>query len=123
MTEFGWIMFQNYQLKGYLDICIVDNGLGLLGSYQQSGMFQIIDHQMAIERALNGLSTKVLLRNNLNIQAYCIKIFRHSYGYASKFCFVKNKNNFACFIHFISQQSLSNMKGIVVLVLLHQENF
>jgi len=69
MTEFGWIMFQNYQLKGYLDICIVDNGLGLLGSYQQSGMFQIIDHQMAIERALNGLSTKALLRNNLNIQA------------------------------------------------------
>ena len=30
----GWIMVQNYPNKGFLDICILDTGLGLLGSYK-----------------------------------------------------------------------------------------
>jgi anti-sigma regulatory factor (Ser/Thr protein kinase) len=54
----GWIMVQNYSKKGYLDICIVDNGLGILGSYLKTGIPGIDNDAVAIERAINGQSTK-----------------------------------------------------------------
>lgn len=63
MTDYGWIMFQNYPQMGYLDICIADNGIGILDSYKRSGITQISNHNVAIEKALNGLSTKKLEGN------------------------------------------------------------
>jgi anti-sigma regulatory factor (Ser/Thr protein kinase) len=54
----GWIMVQNFPTKGYLDVCIVDNGLGILGSYLRTGTPGIDNDAVAIERAINGQSTK-----------------------------------------------------------------
>src|SRR5690606_7312462 len=52
----GWFMVQNYPQKGYLDICIADNGLGILGSYMKVGITDINNDTVAIKRAINGQS-------------------------------------------------------------------
>ena len=54
----GWIMVQNYSQKGYLDVCIADNGLGIFGAYKKAGTAGIDSYAVAIERAINGQSTK-----------------------------------------------------------------
>ena len=58
-AHYGWLMVQNYPQKGYIDVCIVDKGKGLLESYKSSDIFQNIntDYQ-ALEYAINGKSTK-----------------------------------------------------------------
>lgn len=57
-VDYGWIMYQNYPYKGYLDICIIDSGIGLLKSYLNNDVPGITTHREALEKALNGLSTK-----------------------------------------------------------------
>ncbi len=54
----GWIMVQNYPNKGFLDICILDTGLGLLGSYKAFDIAGINTDIDALEQAINGNSTK-----------------------------------------------------------------
>lgn len=54
----GWIMVQNYPSKGFLDICILDNGIGLLGSYKAFDVADINSDIEALEQAINGNSTK-----------------------------------------------------------------
>ena len=54
----GWIMVQNYPQKGFLDICILETGIGLLGSYQKFNFPNIETDDQAIEQAINGKSTK-----------------------------------------------------------------
>lgn len=54
----GWIMVQNYPTKGFLDICILDTGLGLLGSYKTFNVANINSDVEALEQAINGNSTK-----------------------------------------------------------------
>lgn len=54
----GWIMVQNYPQKGFLDICILETGLGVLGSYQKFNFPNIETDVQAIEQAINGKSTK-----------------------------------------------------------------
>lgn len=54
----GWIMVQNYPTKGFLDICILDAGLGLLGTYKKFGFDKINSDEEALEQAINGKSTK-----------------------------------------------------------------
>jgi hypothetical protein len=54
----GWIMVQNYPNKGFLDICILDTGLGLLGSYKDFDVAGINTDIDALEQAINGNSTK-----------------------------------------------------------------
>jgi anti-sigma regulatory factor (Ser/Thr protein kinase) len=54
----GWIMVQNYPTKGFLDICILDTGLGLLGSYKAFDVTGINTDIAALEQAINGNSTK-----------------------------------------------------------------
>lgn len=51
-------MVQNYPQKGFLDICIVDSGIGLLGSYKKFGFKNIDTDVKALEQAVNGNSTK-----------------------------------------------------------------
>lgn len=54
----GWIMVQNYPEKGFLDICILDSGIGLIGSYKSIGIENIDSDVKALEQAINGNSTK-----------------------------------------------------------------
>jgi len=56
--ENGMIMVQNYPTKGYLDLCILDTGIGLLNSYINNGITEITTHENAIKEAINGKSTK-----------------------------------------------------------------
>lgn len=54
----GWIMVQHYPKKGYIDICMVDTGRGIWGSYQKNGDTNITSDAKALEHAINGKSTK-----------------------------------------------------------------
>jgi hypothetical protein len=55
----GWIMVQNYPRKEFFDICIVDTGIGILGSYISKNFADIITHEKALQEAINGRSSKV----------------------------------------------------------------
>lgn len=54
----GWIMVQNYPAKHFLDICIIDTGVGIRGSYINNNFTEIKNDEMAISQAINGKSTK-----------------------------------------------------------------
>lgn len=56
----GYIMAQTYPRKGYLDICIADNGVTLLGSYQKLADNEIVNDLEAIKAANRGISSKNL---------------------------------------------------------------
>ncbi len=57
-VENGWIMVQNYPTKEFLDVCIVDTGKGILGSYASEKYKDITTDEQAINYAVNGKSTK-----------------------------------------------------------------
>lgn len=63
-AERGWLSFQYYRQKGYLDLCIADSGIGLLKSYQnyQRGkdFSHVTTHIEAVDNAIKGNSTKHL---------------------------------------------------------------
>lgn len=56
----GFIMAQAYPRKGYLDICMADNGVTLLGSYKKLADNEIVDDLEAIKAANRGISSKNL---------------------------------------------------------------
>jgi len=56
-VERGWLFAQYYPAKGYLDICLLDSGISILGSYQKSNI-SITKDTTAIKYALSGRSTK-----------------------------------------------------------------
>ncbi|MBE6186072.1 MAG: hypothetical protein IJN45_07070 [Alistipes sp.] len=56
----GYIFAQSYPDKGYLDICIADNGITLLGSYKTLADNEIEGDLEAIQAANRGISTKNL---------------------------------------------------------------
>lgn len=62
--DFGYLAFQYYRDNGFMDICLADRGLGLLGSYQnykgERDFSHITDHLMAVDSAVKGRSTKHL---------------------------------------------------------------
>lgn len=62
--EFGYLAFQYYRENGFMDICLADRGLGLLGSYQnyfgERDFSHITDHRTAVDSAIKGRSTKHL---------------------------------------------------------------
>ena len=59
-SERGYILAQSYPQKKYLDICIADNGITLLGSYQKLKDNEIASDLEAIQAANRGISTKNL---------------------------------------------------------------
>ena len=59
-SERGYIFAQSYSGKGYLDICIADSGITLLGSYQTLPDNEIESDLEAIQAANRGISTKNL---------------------------------------------------------------
>ena len=54
----GFLFTQFYPSKGFLDICIADTGVSILGSYQAVGRDDITTHEQALQSALSGDSTK-----------------------------------------------------------------
>ena len=56
----GYIFGQSYPAKKYMDICIADNGITLLGSYCKMKENKITDHLSAMKAANFGVSTKNL---------------------------------------------------------------
>lgn len=59
-SEFGYIFAQYYPSKSYIDICIADNGISILGSYVKSGKGGITNDVEALKSAGKGISTKNL---------------------------------------------------------------
>ncbi|MDR1755910.1 MAG: hypothetical protein LBR65_02990 [Culturomica sp.] len=59
-SERGYIFAQAYPKKGYLDVCIADTGITLLGSYRKQNNNEIESDLEAIQAANRGISTKNL---------------------------------------------------------------
>ena len=59
-SDRGFIFAQAYPLKGYLDLCIADRGVTLLGSYQRLTDNEITTDLEAIRAANRGISSKNL---------------------------------------------------------------
>ena len=59
-SERGYIFAQAYPKKGYLDICVADNGITLLGSYLKLAENEIATDLEAIKAANRGISSKNL---------------------------------------------------------------
>lgn len=57
-SERGYIVAQNYPSKKYLDICISDNGVSLLGSYKRLSDNEISSDLEAIQAANRRISSK-----------------------------------------------------------------
>lgn len=60
----GWLLAQYYPNTGYLDICIIDTGKTIFGSYKDHNMVEITSDEIAIEKALSGISTKSVERGS-----------------------------------------------------------
>lgn len=58
--ERGYIFAQYYPTKKYIDICIADNGISILGSYIKAGKDGISNDVDALRNAGKGVSTKNL---------------------------------------------------------------
>lgn len=54
----GFIFVQYYPTSNYLDLCICDNGIGILNSYNKTNKFNPSSETEAVEFAINGRSTK-----------------------------------------------------------------
>ncbi len=59
-SERGYIFAQAYPNSRYLDICIADDGVTLLGSYQTNPGIEIADDLEALKAANRGVSSKNL---------------------------------------------------------------
>lgn len=59
-TDRGFIVAQAYPTKGYLDICIADRGITLLGSYRKLQDNETDGDLEAIQAANRGISSKNL---------------------------------------------------------------
>lgn len=59
-SDRGYIFAQAYPQKGFLDVCIADRGITLLGSYQKLPNNEIANDSEAIKAANRGYSSKNL---------------------------------------------------------------
>lgn len=56
--KFGIVFLQTFPSKGYMDIVIADNGIGVFRSYSKTDKFSPENEVEALEMAVNGYSTK-----------------------------------------------------------------
>ncbi len=59
-SQYGYIAAQTNKEKQYLDICIADKGITLLGSYKENNDTDIVTDMEALKAANRGISTKNL---------------------------------------------------------------
>lgn len=68
---YGWISFQYYPTSGFMDICLADTGIGVLGSYKayvgEQDYSHIDDDLTAIERMIKGDSTKMFKERGFGV--------------------------------------------------------
>lgn len=57
-STFCYTMYQYYPSDNELEICLIDNGIGLKESYARHGEFQVNSHREAVLQASKGISTK-----------------------------------------------------------------
>lgn len=67
-SQRGYLFTQFYPKKQFLDLCIADTGVSLLGSYLATGRKDISSHEQAIQSALSGDSTKNNLHRGFGIR-------------------------------------------------------
>ncbi len=67
-TERDYLFTQFYPKKGFLDLCIADTGVSLLGSYRATARYDITSHEQAVQAAMNGDSTKNNLHRGFGIR-------------------------------------------------------
>lgn len=77
-TQYGWINAQYYPTKKYLDMCILDRGITILGNYQKHGI-SISDDLEAIKNALEGLSTRPEMIRGSGFRTFT-NIIREGFG-------------------------------------------
>ncbi|MBT0813100.1 ATP-binding protein [Litoribacter ruber] len=69
--DFGWISFQYYPSKGFLDISLADSGIGVLNSYLaysgEKDYSHVATHLDAIETMIRGGSTKSLKERGFGV--------------------------------------------------------
>lgn len=90
-SERGYIFAQSYPNKGYLDICIADAGITLLGSYKTLENNEICCDLEAIQAANRGISTKN--RPNAENRGYGIITSKKMLVDGLKGCFVMMSGN------------------------------
>lgn len=56
-SPFGWFLAQYYKNKRYMDICILDTGISIMKSYENSG-HKIENDIDALRMSIEGISTK-----------------------------------------------------------------
>lgn len=59
-SAYGYIFAQYYPKNRYIDICIADEGITILGSYVKNGNVGIVTDVDALKNASIGISTKNL---------------------------------------------------------------
>lgn len=72
-TREGWIHAQYYHTKAYLDLCIVDSGIGILQSYRNAG-HAVASAKEAVGRAIQGVSTKPELQRGTGIRTMIAQV-------------------------------------------------
>lgn len=69
--DFGWISFQYYPTSGFMDICLADTGVGVLGSYRAyegEQDYTYVDNDLkAIDRMIKGDSTKMFKERGFGV--------------------------------------------------------
>ena len=63
-VENGWLSMQYYPTTQYSDLCIIDTGKTILGSYQDHDFKNIDNDEKALKAAIDGISTKDLGRGS-----------------------------------------------------------
>ena len=120
--EFGYLAFQYYRDNGFMDICLADRGLGLLGSYQDytgdKDFSHITDHRTAVDSAVKGRSTKHLAEDRGFGIATSRKILTQGLG--GSFVYLTGNA-------LLINEELSNFgidsKGVIILVRIPVSNF
>lgn len=58
LADRGFIFAQYYGAGKYLDLCIIDDGIGILESFHKHGISNYTTHSQALNGAVSGVSTK-----------------------------------------------------------------
>ncbi|WPR77717.1 hypothetical protein [Algoriphagus sp. NG3] len=120
--KFGYLAFQYYRENGFMDICLADRGVGLLGSYQnyigERDFSHITDHRTAVDSAVKGRSTKHVAEDRGFGVATSRKILTQGLG--GSFVYLTGNA-------LLINEELSNFgidsKGIIILVRIPVGNF
>jgi anti-sigma regulatory factor (Ser/Thr protein kinase) len=79
-TNKAWIFAQYYPTKEYFDLCILDVGKGILGSYKEKGYEEVETDKDAVINAISGNSTKEYYNERGKGLTTTIKLTRNGFS-------------------------------------------